>query len=69
MIAPAIDDHVGLRGHMTVDALRTGAARLMMVVLGRVEFCWHVALAAEAVALCAQRQAVRLVAIEHVTPA
>ena len=63
VIAPAIHHHVGLRGHMTVDALRTGTPGFVVMVLGRVEFRRHVALAAEPVTLGAQRQAVRLMAI------
>ena len=63
MIAPAIHHHVGLCAHMAVDALRTGTPGFIVVVLGRVEFSWHVALAAEPVALGAQRQAVRFMAV------
>jgi hypothetical protein len=48
---------------MAADALGAGAANLVMVVLGHIEFCRHMALAAQCVALGAQFQAVRVVAI------
>ena len=63
VIAPPIHDHVGLRRHVAVDALRAGAARLVVVMLGDVELRRHVALRAQRVALGAQRQAVRIVAV------
>jgi hypothetical protein len=63
VIAPAIDDHVRLRRHVAVDALRAGAVGPVMVMLGHVEFRGQVALSAERVALGAQRQAVRVVTV------
>jgi hypothetical protein len=38
VIAPCVDDHEILRRHMAVDALRAGAAGLVVMVLGYVEF-------------------------------
>jgi len=49
--------------HVAVDALRADAARLVVMVLGRVEFRGHVALGAQRIAAGAQLRAVRVVAI------
>src|SRR5205807_10665112 len=59
VIAPSIHDHVGLRWHMAVDALRPAAAGLVMVVLSGVELGGQVAWTAEPGALRAQHEAVR----------
>jgi hypothetical protein len=63
VIAPHVDDRIGLGRHVAVDALRGGAARLVVMVLGRVEFRGHVALGAQRIAAGAQLRAARVVAI------
>ena len=63
VIAPHVDDHVRLRRHVAVDALGAGAARLVVMVLRHVEFCRHVALTAQRVAVRMQLGAMRVVAI------
>lgn len=45
-LASNVDDHVGLGRHVTVDALRAGAAGRVMMVLRHVEFDAHVTLGA-----------------------
>ena len=63
VIVARVDHHVGLGRHVAVDALAAGLARRVVVVLGHVERAGQVALAADGVALGAQLQAVRLVAV------
>jgi hypothetical protein len=48
---------------MTIDALRAGAAGLVMMMFPGIEFRRQVALRAEPIALFAERQTVRLMAI------
>ena len=63
MIAPVVHHHVGFRGHVAIDALRAGAARLVMMMFLDIEFRRQMALRAEPIALRAERQTVRLMAI------
>src|SRR2546427_12844776 len=58
-----MDDHVGLCRHMAVDALRAGTAGSVMVMLSDVEFWRHVALSAQPIAIGAQLESVRVMAI------
>src|SRR6202023_4005906 len=53
---------------MAVDALRAGAAELVMVMLGRLEPCREMALRAQAVPLGVQLDAVRVVAVRAGDP-
>ena len=63
MIAPVVHHHVGFRGHVAIDALGTGAALRVMMMLRDIEFRRQMALRAEPIALRAERQTVRLMAI------
>ena len=63
VIAPVVHPHVGFRGHVAIDALRTGAALRVMMMLRDIEFCRQMALRAEPIALRAERQTMRLMAI------
>ena len=63
MIAPVVNHHVGLRGHMAIDALGACAAWLMMMMFRDIEFRRQMALRAEPIALFAERQTMRLMAI------
>ncbi len=63
VIAPVVDDHIGLGGHMAVDALRARAARLVMGVGGDVELGWQMALRAKRIAFGPQGEAMRLMAV------
>jgi hypothetical protein len=63
VVAPVVHSHVGFRGHMAIDALRTGAALRVMMVFRDIEFRWQMALRAEPIALLAERQTVRLMTI------
>jgi hypothetical protein len=63
VIAPLVDHHVGFRGHVAIDALCAGAALLVMMMLRDIEFRRQMALRAEPIALLAERQTVRLMAI------
>ena len=63
VIAPVVHNHVGFRGHVAIDALGAGAAWLMMMMFRDIEFRRQMALRAEPIALRAERQTVRLVAI------
>ena len=63
VIAPLVHLHVDFRGHVAIDALGAGAALLMMRMLRDIEFGRKMALRAEPIALLAQRQTVRLMAI------
>ena len=69
VIAPNVDDHVGLGRRMAVDALGAGGARLVMVVFGCVEFRLHMALGAQRIAFRAQLCAVRVVTVGAGDPA
>jgi hypothetical protein len=68
VIAPLVHLHVGFRGHVAIDALGTGAALLMMRMLRDIEFGRKMALRTEPIALLAQRQTVRLMAIGAADP-
>ena len=48
---------------MAIDALCAGAALLVMVMFRDIEFRWQMALRAKPIALLAERQTVRLMAI------
>ena len=64
VIAPLVDDHVGLRRHVAVDALRAGAARLVMGDAPRTSNfagMWHCA--QSALPSARSCRAVRLVAV------
>jgi hypothetical protein len=63
VVAAIIHQHIGFRGHVAVDALRARAALPVMMVLHGIEFRRHMALRAERIALRAERQTVRLMAI------
>ena len=63
MITPLVDHHVGFRGHVAIDALCADAALLVMMMLRDIEFRRQMALRAEPIALLAERQTVRLMAI------
>src|SRR5208337_1554390 len=63
VIAPVVHLHVGFRGHVAIDALRADAALLVMMMLRDIEFCRQMALHAEPIALLAERQTMRLMAI------
>ena len=63
MIAPRIDHHVFLRGHMAFDALRARRAGLVEVMLFRVECRSVVAAYAQSIALRTEIQRVRLMAV------
>ncbi len=63
VIPPRIDHHVGLGGHVAVDTLGAGAAGLVVDMGRHVELRRQMALGAQRVALGAQLQAVRLVAV------
>lgn len=62
-LALNVDDHAGLGRHVTVDALRAGAAGRGMMVLRHVEFGGHVTLGAKRIAVGPQLGTVRIVAI------
>ena len=68
MIAPRVDDHVSLRRHMAVDALRAGAAGLVMMMRRHVEFFRQMALRAERIALGPQLRAVRVMTVRAGDP-
>mgnify|MGYP003694035785 CR=1 FL=1 len=68
VIAPRVDDHVILRRHMAVDALRAGAAGQVVMVRRHVELFRQVALRAERIALGSQLRAVRVVAVRAGDP-
>jgi hypothetical protein len=70
--APGVSTHPEARGngqqgilhrHMAADALRAGAAGLVVMVLRLVEFSRHVALRTESIALGAQLGAMRVVTV------
>jgi hypothetical protein len=48
---------------MAINALRTGATLLVMVMFCNIEFRWQMALRAEPITLLAERQTVRLMTI------
>ena len=63
VVAPRVDHHVVLRRHVALDALRALRARLVEVMLLRVERGGVVAARAQRIAFGAQLQRVRLVAV------
>ena len=63
VVAPFMDDHVGLGRHVAVHALRAGAVGLVVMVLGHIEFRRQMTLRAQRVALGSQGEAVRRVAV------
>src|SRR5580698_6415272 len=68
VIASCIHHHIGLCRHVAVHALRTGASRRVMIMLGDIEFRRKMALCAEAVSDRPQLEAVWLVAIRAGDP-
>ena len=68
VIAPVVDDHVILRRHMAVDALRAGAAGRMMMMRSDVELFRQVALGAQSIALGTQLCGVRFMTVRAGDP-